>query len=75
MYRNCKVKKCCIDRQYTTCAECNEFVNLKECGKLYNLISRFFGFVFRTNRIGNLNRVREVGIDQFQREVLAESDH
>lgn len=74
MYRNCKVKKCCIDRQFSTCAECNEFANLRECRNLHNLISRIFGFIFRTNRIGNLNRIRELGIDQFTKEVTAEGD-
>ena len=68
MNRNCKIKACAIDRGYATCAECNEFQNLKKCGKLYNLISRFFSFIFHTDRIGNLNRIREIGLREFKEE-------
>ena len=74
MMRNCKVKKCCLDRQLSTCAECDEFVNLRECRKLHNWISRIFGFIFRTNRIGNLYRIRDVGADRFREETTARSD-
>lgn len=74
MMRNCKVKTCCIDHQLSTCAECGEFANLKQCRKLHNLISKIFGFIFRTNRIGNLNRIREVGLDQFTKEVTTGAD-
>lgn len=74
MYRGCKVKKCCLDRQLGTCAECDEFVNLRDCRKLHNWVSRIFAFIFRTNRIGNLYRIREVGVDEFRQEVTAASD-
>ena len=73
MMRNCRVKKCCIGHEYGTCADCDEFANLRECRKLHNLISKIFGFVFRTDRIGNLNRIRVVGVDEFAKEMVAES--
>lgn len=69
MYRNCKVKQCAEAREYTTCADCEDFQNLKECRKLYNLLSWFFGFIFRTNRIANLNKIREIGLEEFRRET------
>ncbi|MDW7680142.1 MAG: hypothetical protein SCK70_06230 [bacterium] len=65
MNRNCKMKACASERQYTTCADCTEFSNLKDCRKLNNLVANFFGFIFRTNRIGNLYRIREVGLEAF----------
>jgi len=54
------------------CADCTEFKNLKECEKLNNLVANFFGFIFRTNRIGGLNRIREVGIEKFKEEKQKE---
>jgi len=69
MYKNCKVKQCAVTREYSTCADCTDFVDLKACKKLHNWISRFFGLVFRTNRIGNLDHIREVGLDKFKAEV------
>ena len=71
MNQNCGMKACAMGREYTTCAECNDFADLRECKKLYNLTSRFFGFIFRTDRIGNLNRIREVGLTRFKEEKAA----
>ena len=65
MFQNCPIKKCCLDNRKATCAECGEFQELKDCGKLNNLISKFFGMMFRTNRIANLNTIREVGLEKF----------
>jgi len=49
-----------------------DFQNLKECKKLYNVISRFFGFIFHTDRIGNLNRIRAIGLDKFKEEKMTD---
>ncbi len=72
MNRNCKMKACASARHYTTCADCTEFANLKDCRKLNNLVANFFGFIFRTNRIGNLNRIRQIGMDVFVEEKRKE---
>jgi len=68
MYRNCPVKKCALEKDYTSCADCGDFENLKDCKKLNNFISKIFDLVFRTDRIGNLDRIREVGVEQFQQQ-------
>jgi len=62
------MKACAIEHGYITCADCNDFENLKDCRKLNNLISNLFGFIFRTDRIGNLRRIREVGLKAFKEE-------
>lgn len=72
MNRNCAMKACAIEHQYSTCADCTEFKNLKECRKLNNLVSKFFGFIFRTDRIGNLDRIRANGLDVFIEEKRKE---
>jgi hypothetical protein len=66
MNRNCSMKACAMERGYTTCAECDEFTDLKQCNKLNNLVSKFFGFIFGTDRIGNLERIREGGLPAFR---------
>ena len=68
--RNCKIEKCAKERGFTTCADCKNFADLKKCKTLNNLMGKFFGFVFRTNRISNLDRIREVGIEQFGKEKM-----
>ena len=39
---------------------------------IYNVISRFFGFIFHTDRIGNLNRIRDIGLDKFKEEKMTD---
>jgi len=66
--RHCSMKKCATERNYSTCADCAEFTELAKCRKLNNPVSRFFGFIFHTDRIGNLNKIREVGLEAFKEE-------
>ncbi|MBU4486725.1 MAG: DUF3795 domain-containing protein [Candidatus Delongbacteria bacterium] len=68
MNRNCKMKACAMEHKYVTCADCIDFENLKDCRKLNNMISKFFGFIFHTDRIGNLDRIREIDFDAFKEE-------
>lgn len=74
MNRNCKIKACAMDFEYTTCAECVEFADLKECKKLNNLISKFFGLVFGSDRVGGLNHIREIGLDAYAVEKAASGE-
>jgi hypothetical protein len=66
MHRGCKVKPCAQEKNYSSCAECGEFENLADCKKLNNFISKIFGFIFRSDRIGELNRIREIGLEKFK---------
>lgn len=74
MFRGCPVRACTRERDHSTCAECEEFEDLRECRKLNSFVSRIFGFLFRSNRIGNLERIREAGLDTFQSERDAATD-
>ena len=73
MNRNCKIKACAMEKGYATCADCTEFANFKECKKLYNPVSRFFGFIFHTDRIGNLNKIRDIGLESFKEEKVVDA--
>ena len=68
---NCKVKPCAQEKGYTTCAECTDFEKFEDCKKLNNFISKVFGFIFRSDRIGNLNRIKQIGVDSFKQEKQA----
>lgn len=70
MNKGCKVKPCAQEKNCTTCAGCGDFENLKECKKLNNWISKIFALIFRSDRIANLNRIREVSLDKFKEEKL-----
>ncbi|NOZ87518.1 MAG: DUF3795 domain-containing protein [Deltaproteobacteria bacterium] len=72
MNRNCKMKACAMERGYTTCADCTDFQDFRECKKLYNMVSRFFGFIFRTDRIANLEMIRQKGMNRFVKEKIGQ---
>ena len=61
-FSSCKVRKCCLERDYVSCAECDEYLN---CKKLNNLISKIFGFIFRSNRKANIMAIKEIGIEKW----------
>ncbi len=61
-FSSCKIRKCCIEREIRSCAECAECMN---CKVLNNFISKIISFVLRSNRMGNLKGIRELGIDKW----------
>jgi hypothetical protein len=61
----CKVRTCCIDRQYASCADCSEHTDPMACGKFNNVISRLFGFVFRSDRAACVAAIRQNGPEAF----------
>ena len=70
MHSRCQIKKCTEEKQYDTCADCQELSDLKECRILNNFIAKIFRLVFRSDRVGNLIRIRAVGYEKFQNENI-----
>ena len=68
MFKGCPVKKCTIENKLATCAECAEYSDLRKCPKLNNFISKIVGVITKSDRIGKLNRIREIGLDKFKTE-------
>ena len=64
----CKVRACCIGHGWQSCAECT-LMPLESCGKFNTFIARIFGFVFRSDRRGCVERIREVGCEAFAAEM------
>ena len=59
-----------MDHKYDTCADCKDFQELRKCKKLNNIITKLFGFISKTDRIKNLNRIREIGLEKFKSENI-----
>jgi len=70
MHSRCLVKGCAVERNVASCAECSEYADLRDCRKLNNFVSKLFGLVFRSDRIGNLERIRRDGLVEFQRSCV-----
>lgn len=71
MFANCPVKACATFHECTTCADCTRYSDLRLCTKLNNFISKIFGFLFRTDRIGNLEQIRQIGLEAFKTQRAA----
>ncbi|MEW6609683.1 MAG: DUF3795 domain-containing protein [bacterium] len=58
----CKIRSCCIENQYSSCADCKEFTNPNECKKFNNIFSKIFGLIFKSDRAACIQQIREMGI-------------
>ncbi|MGD0279537.1 MAG: DUF3795 domain-containing protein [Smithella sp.] len=58
----CKVRACCINNKYSSCAECKEFPDPNDCKMFNNFISRIFAFIFGSDRAACIGQIKEIGI-------------
>ena len=58
----CKVRTCCGETNYSSCAECKTFADPKDCKKFNNVISRAIGFILRSNRRACIMQIRQKGL-------------
>ncbi len=61
----CKIRMCCIENNYKSCADCKEFSNVNDCKKYNNIISKLFGLIFRSDRAACISCIKEKGYDNY----------
>ncbi len=64
----CKVRQCCIENNYRSCADCTKS-ELLACKKFNNNISKLIGLIFRSDRPACIARIKEIGYDYFATEM------
>ena len=64
----CKVRQCCMEHKFQSCADCTS-IELMDCRKYNNFISKVFGIVFNSDRSACIARIRELGYDDFAVEM------
>ena len=64
-FRSCKVKPCCVENTYFTCADCKKHQSVKECKKYNPLLVRFGEFISQTNRGKGIEMIKPDGINSF----------
>ncbi|OGS35438.1 MAG: hypothetical protein A2293_10045 [Elusimicrobia bacterium RIFOXYB2_FULL_49_7] len=57
----CKLRSCCLERGYATCAECVDFSDPKACAKFNNFFSKLIGFVLNSDRAACIAQIKEKG--------------
>ena len=60
-YQSCKVRPCCINHSYSSCANCKKFDSVRECKDYNPLMIRFGQFITRTNRRKGIEMIKEKG--------------
>ncbi len=61
----CKIRVCCEENQYQTCADCKEYDDPRKCGKFSNLMSKLFALIFRSDRAACIANIRELGVQDY----------
>ncbi len=67
----CKVRTCCLETGYSSCADCTKFPDPKDCGKFHNFISIVIGFVLRSDRRACITQIRQKGIEGHAEDMAA----
>jgi hypothetical protein len=64
-YNACKVRPCCIENGYSTCAECKKYESVRDCKKFNPFMIRFGEFISRTKRTKGIEMIKEKGEQAF----------
>lgn len=63
----CKIRKCCQEKGFHTCAECDK--DVKECKIHNNFIGKVFALIFRSDRAACIRNIRENGEQAYAEEM------
>lgn len=61
----CKIRVCCIDNQYLSCADCKEYDNPNDCKMFNNFMAKIFSLIFRSDRPACIQQIKELGIQGY----------
>ena len=58
----CRIRVCCAENEYLSCADCTEFDSPEDCKKFSNLMAKLFSLFFRSDRLACIRQIKELGI-------------
>jgi len=61
----CKIRSCCLENAYASCADCKEYEYVKDCEKYNNVFARVIEFVTRTDRSLCIEQIKNDGVEFF----------
>lgn len=69
----CKIRSCCLEKGISSCADCNEFDDVKDCKKFDNFVAKMFEFVFKSDRKAGIRMIKESGYEEFAKHMAENS--
>lgn len=63
----CKIRRCCIDKGYSTCAECS--CDVRKCRTYSNFIGKIFAVLFKSDRPACIDYIRQHGMEAYSEEM------
>ena len=64
-FRSCKVKPCCVENGYNTCADCKKYQSVNSCKDYSSPLVRFGEFISQTSRGKCIEMIKKDGIKPF----------
>lgn len=61
----CKIRACCIENSYKSCADCGDYDDPMDCKKFNNIFAKFFAIVFRSNRKACVEMIKDKGHEEY----------
>ncbi len=58
----CKVKSCCTENGYASCADCNTNPDPAACNKFNSVLSKVIGIILRSDRRACILQIKSAGI-------------
>jgi hypothetical protein len=65
----CKIRTCCSEQGLSSCAQCADFPDPRQCAKFDNLMSKVFALVFRSDRPACIAEIRRLGPEGYAGEM------
>lgn len=69
----CKVRSCCMEKNYESCAQCDEYSNVMDCKKFNNFMSKVFSWIYSSRRDICIENIRKNGIERHAEEMARKS--
>lgn len=70
----CKVRNCCMENSYLSCADCKDFLDQNECKMFNNFISKVFAFIFRSDRKACIDLIKEKGYGEYAHKMTSKEE-
>jgi len=61
----CKVRTCCMESSYHSCADCSDYNNVNDCKKYNNFMAKLFALIFRSNHKACIDYIKSNGYEAF----------